>query len=335
MTGERARRIETPDDVLTVLESGHATFREWIDCIETSRRHHRWDLVDRVGHEVLRDVVANPATRIPTLEEAVRSVAKAYIDRVAQLEDLSAAAASAIAALQSARHEVPGSTMASNALDGEIDWLDELRLLASDPSPPTLTKLCRRLREIDRSDLGADAARRALSQEPGSVPAMTTLAAALLDQGRADVAIATISKAWDLDPSSYVANTFSRALLANGQHEEAYNMAHRAFELDPGPVSQHTLLAAAAASSDPAAIEDAQALISRCGTGGGGNDLRDRRYVELLAAEALVESGRLDDAEVMVNQLLADPEGWKARIEQLRNRIRYLRRKQQGELGFG
>ena len=254
--------------MLTVLESGHATFREWIDCIETSRRHHRWDLVDRVGHEVLRDVVANPATRIPTLEEAVRSVAKAYIDRVAHLEDLSAAAASAIAALQSARHELPGSTMASNALDGEIDWLDELRLLASDPSPPTLTKLCRRLREIGRSDLGADAARRALSQEPDSVPAMTTLAAA-------------------------------------------------------------------AASPDPAAIEDVQALISRCGTGGDGNDLRDRRYIELLAAEALVESGRLDEAERMVNQLLADPEGWKARIEQLRNRIRYLRRKQQGELGFG
>lgn len=332
--GERARRTETPDDVVGVLASARASLSEWIDCIDVSRRHHRWDLVDAVGDSILRDIVARPDARIPTLAEAARSVAMAYMSRIEHLDDLAPGTTRVIATLRDAQNAVPKSSGAAKAFAREIDWLDELRVLASDTSSPALTQLCARLRDIDRSDLGAEAGRRALEKDPENVAARTTLAAALVDQERTDLAIANISTAWEQEPSAYVANVFSRALLHDGQLEEALEMAYRAFDLDAGPVSQRMLLAAAAAAPDGSALIDAQALIKARGRDGSGDGLRDHRLVDVLAAEARVESGFLDEGELMARALLVEPGAWKARIQQLLNRIVYLRRKQQGRLDF-
>ncbi len=325
-----ARRVETVSDAEAIVSSERAGFAELMDTVRIARQNQRWDLVDQAGERAMQEVLRSSTVSIPKVVEAARAIVLARLGRATNLGELPAAIVDAQARLSEIEAKV-GPEEGGQSLGDTRYWLEELRLLHSDPTAPSYTQLCSKLRKIDRSDLGAEAAAHALELDPDSVPARTTLSAALIDIGQVHRALAHLRKAWAQEQTAYVANPYSRALLAEGQPEQAVTMAENAFELDAGEYSARTLLAAAVRAEDRDAIERAKEFILEHSRGTTDED-EESAWVGMLAAQALIDAGLLDEAETAVATLLDDPKAPTSRLSQLRYRIRHERRKAQGRL---
>ncbi len=204
------------------------------------------------------------------------------------------------------------SDSALRAVGESSKWLDELRVLYADATEPSLIALCARLRDIDRADLGREAATRALDLEARGQPsprtraaALTTRAAALLDLGDPPRALTDIRKAAELRPDDpYVLNAYARVLTACGQPDQAVDVAKESFRLDPGRHAVHALLAAAAAARDESTLAEAKDYLS------AHPDPEEKEatsvWVEVLAAEALIAAGQIERAASAVAMLRRD-----------------------------
>jgi hypothetical protein len=203
--------------------------------------------------------------------------------------------------------------------------LNDLHVLLVEGSPPSLVKVCAKLRKLERSDLGLVAAKRAM-QDVGittdiRTSALNTGAAAALDVDRLRDAAEMLGEAWKLEHTAYVANTQFRCSLMQGLDEEALQWATEAVALDPSNRASWSSLAAASRvagdeSTFQRAIEELESLPPP-------DDGESRRWSIFAAGKVLAEAGRYLDAESVVVVLRGmDEDGLAARLEDLLTRLR-------------
>jgi len=335
---EDARPVETLDHVRSILDSGVAYFPELLDCVAVARAANDWDLVERAGTALLRCSTGRPKRALPSLADAARAIVTAYLARAADLDEAAERAAAAAGVLAAISDDTDVTGPAAKAVRDRYRWLEELRLLYSDFTEPSLIALCSKLREIDRPDLGVEAATKALELAERFAPApstraaaLTTRAAAHLDLGDPPRALADIRKATKAKPRDpYVLTTHARVLTACGHPHEAVEVAKDSFALAPSLRAANVLLAAAAAAADDETLGEAKAYLASHPAPEG--EISASVWIEVLAAEALIVAGDLDRAAGAIAQLGRDPRASQAKVRNLAGRLKSARKARQGRL---
>lgn len=247
---EEPRPIETPDDVVSVLESPKAGLPEILDCIEAARLFGRWDLLEASAARAFLAITDRQPTE--TVVEVARHFVLAEFALVPDFESLP----ERVRATQARLAELE----AASALSDLDDELCEILEYVSDASPASLIRLCSRLRRFDRPDLGYEASVRALRSreldDEGTSRALTTGGAALVDLGHAEAAIERLQGAWDLTSSPYAANALSRACIAAGRPDEAVTWAQASVANGDSAPGLWSLLTAATAVGDQGLVQD-------------------------------------------------------------------------------
>ena len=298
-----ARPIDSVAHVTEVLAgSAGWTFAEALDCVAVAEAAQNWALVERSALAALE--AADAEGKAPkTLAEAAWHVVKVRLSTAHSLRALHrslpgiAQELSEIAARSSANPRT-----AVELVKGEVD---ELALLLSDATATSYVKLCSRLRKSVRNPhLGIIAATRALRLEEKNVAALNTRGAARLDLELLTKAETDLVRAWDIEPSHYVANTFVRLHMLRSDTTEAVRWSVRAVDAAPptDTVALRTMAAAAVAADDQAQLQFAMGRLKTLDEAVGTNP---DRWVQLLAARQFMRDGLLALARTTLDDLLS------------------------------
>lgn len=299
--GTEARPIETVRDVVAVLESPAASFTELMECVAVARAAQNWELRHRAAERAFKETKLEAPAALASLSGAAEVVIDNYFKVAVSLEDLPQRVEAADAWLRSNRSKLDAAGATTFAAE-QTELLSELHVLLSDNEPEARVRLCARLRKVDRSDLGIEAARPVANSERDNIPALTTLGAAYCDMGEYKKAERALRAALRLrrdDGRARVA--LSRVLQESGRPYEAFDEAKAAFVADANSFTAHRLLAAAAAVGDDDSFEQAMTAVERAvdEDPSGTPDI----YLLLLAAEALVEQSRIADVAEIVDRI--------------------------------
>lgn len=324
----QGRPIETLEDVRGLIASGYGSVTELLECIRVARQGGDPKLAEQAGTLLL--TIATGKKPVPALEEAAQAIVVGYLAEASKLDDLVVQLERASEALGEIGERTGITPAGRKAIDDSKLWLEELRVLSNDNSPASLIALCGKLRKIDRSDLGVEAATAALERQE-SAAAYTTRAAAFQDRNDNPRALSDVRRAWKLDKNAFTANTFSRVLLAAGRPDLAIEKAEDAFRMEPSEYSARSLLAAAAAVGEDDAVERAKRFIEKHKD---GEDPRTSVWVEIVAVKALLEADRLDEAERAIALLKQDERAPKREVDHLIGWLKRNRRRRQGGLGL-
>ena len=301
MTDPRGRPIEDVVQAREVLDGGKASFVELLECAEAGKVASDWELRKDAAERAVNLAVGN-TRQIASVHLAAQHLAAATLGEASDLDDLARYVAALHSRLKRLLHDFPETNRNAKLLQLETT-ISEITLLLTDPDPAAQLRLCSRLRELDRADLGVKAAERGLEVEPRNAALLTTLAAAQLDIGASIAGLATIERAVDVESENvYALNVYSRALQENTRLDESLEVARTAFELDANRFTAQRILGVAAELKDLEAFDAAlkfvrehQAELS------SASDV----YVLILAVEALVEANDLARASELFNELEA------------------------------
>jgi len=325
---QSARVIITKADVEAVLEMGKYGAGEFNECLAVAHELQDADLLDRLGAACLERANV-PTHLIPTLGRAAEAVVATYLLEARTLDEVDPALEQAIARLS--RYKDPSHKARSAAIDEQLAWINAVRILLADNQAASMVKLCSQMREIGRPDLGIEAADRALKRQPRNPAALTTRAAAYLDLGEFRRALSDASKIWRTSPSSFVAPLYIRALVLFGEASQGIAIAEEAIERWPDNVKPTALalIKAASQAHDKDALAQAIELVA---SHPDPNKETVDPWVVRLAAEQLIRSGKVEEAEQVVNQLAHEDSVAEAEIRGLRRRIAACRRADQRNL---
>lgn len=291
------RPIDTSAHVHSVLDSPQASFLELMDCVEAAHRLGEWELRHRAAERAFATATEGHREKPEKVEEAALEVLRSMVRMANGLDELADSVDVAKTWLAGWVTQVP-RLEAFRAK--ELQSLDEMLVLLSDDRLPSLVRLSPKLRKLDRADLAVVAARRAVKQEPDNVVALTTLGAGLADIQEHHEARQVLETALRLGPDdSYTVIALSRVVQELGDLHEALALAKRGLELDASEPAAYRLVAAAVAMNDDEAIADAKQRIEEHVDAPEHADL----WVMALAAEALLDAGRVDDARALFNRL--------------------------------
>ncbi len=176
------RRIETVQDVASVLESPAASFTELMECVSVAKAAGEWELRHRAAERAFSETKLEAPAAVTNLSSAAEIVIDNYFKVASSLDDLPRRVKAAEGWLHANRWRLV-AVGASDFADEQTQLLAELQVLVSDTEPAARVRLCARLRKVDRSDLGIESVRPVANSERDNVPALTTLGAAYCDMG--------------------------------------------------------------------------------------------------------------------------------------------------------
>lgn len=326
----RARPITNPDEAWAVLSSPKASFVELMDCAETGRRFEDTDLrrqaAERSMDEVLERLDREPVEHQFSIHEAARHIAVATLKEAKSLNDLAPYLAKVTAWLSGLNKRI--KDLAPDEINELELAVSEIALLLTDPSSAAQSRLCSRLRKVERSDLGILAAQRCLDDEPDNTIALTTMAAAQLDIGAADAAVATARRAVQLAPKGHHARTvLSRAFQETGRPRESLEAAREALDISANQFTAHRVLSAAAALNDADEFRHALELLETLEQQGR---FEDDVLIKVLAVEALYDAGDFRQALSLLDAIQKQgfPPAMSRRFAQLRVKLRKVQQTQ-------
>jgi len=301
VTEPRGRPIEDVEQARAVVESEKASFVELMECAEVGKSAANWQLRKDAAERAVNLAVSN-SRQIASVHLAARHLAAATLGEASDLDDLARYVAALRSRIKRLLVDFPETVRNAKLLKLEVT-ISEITVLLTHPEPAAQVRLCSRLRELDRSDLGIKAAERGLRAEPKNAALLTTLAAAQLDIGASTTGLGTIEQAVDVEPKNvYALNVYSRALQENMRLNESLEVAQAAFELDANHFTAQRILGVAAQLKDFAAFDAAFHFVRQYQA-----ELSDEAdvYVLLLAVEALVEADDFDRASALFQELEA------------------------------
>lgn len=312
---ELARRIDSIADATAILDgSSRWTFSEALDCVAVAEAAQRWELVERAALAALKAADADgkpPAT----LSEAAWQVVRLRLRAIHSIPGLQRSLPSLAGELA----EMAGRTTANprTAIESVKTKVDHLALLLSDATSTSYVKLCSLLRKSARNPhLGILAATRALSLDARNTSALNTRGAARLDLEYLDKAEQDLVRAWGMDKSHYIANTFVRLHMLRSDTTSAVRWSVIAVDAAPpaDTVALKVMAAAAVAADDQAQLRVAITRLREL----GDREARDPdRWVQLLAARQFMRDGLLALARTTLDELLTDgPYGPAAKLDE-------------------
>ena len=301
MTDPRGRPIEDVEQARAVVDGDKASFVELMECAEVGKSAHDWQLRKDAAERAVNLAVGD-TRQIASVHLAAQHLAAATLGEACDLDDLARYVAALRSRLQRLLDDFPETSRNAKLLQLKTT-ISEITLLLTHPDPAAQLRLCSRLRELDRPDLGAKAAERGLNVEPNNAALLTTLAAAQLDIGASTTGLATIERAVGVEPENvYALNVYSRALQENTRLDESLDVARTAFELDANRFTAQRILGVAAEIKDLEAFDDALKFVRQHQAElSSESDI----YVLILAVEALVEADDLARASELFNELEA------------------------------
>jgi tetratricopeptide (TPR) repeat protein len=298
----RARPITTLADVEVVVASGRATFEEWLDCARIARASAAADLAANCAERTIASVGSRPLGPA-SLQEAAFIIAWSYLRSANSFEALPPVLAETVSRLRSIAEGYIGA--ANLELTERAEKIAELLLLVGRADCHSYTRLCSKLRQMDRPDLGVVAATRAIALCPSNHAAYTTRGATKVDLDLAQDGLVDLERALELEESAHALLALARCCLVLGEDSRALSAALRAVELDDSDASYRTLAATAVACEDRAALDIAAAgLDVHTGQRRLIEDDAGLRWTRYVAAETLWEAGRVDIAEAVLDSLL-------------------------------
>ena len=301
MTDPRGRPIDDVDQARAVVDGDRASFVELMDCAEVGKSAGDYELRKDAAERAVNLAVGD-TRQIASVHRAAQHLAAATLGEASDLDDLAQYVAALRSRLKRLLVDFPETLQNAKLLELEAT-ISEITLLLTDPDPAAQLRLCSRLRELDRADLGAKAAERGLKVEPRNAALLTTLAAAQLDIGASIAGLATIERAVDVEPENvYALNVYSRALQENTRLDESLEVARTAFELDANRFTAQRILGVAAELKDLEAFDTALKFVREHQADlSSASDI----YLLILAVEALVEANDLARASELFNELEA------------------------------
>ena len=315
MQRELARPIDSLTHVEEVLTGSSGwTFSEALDCVAVAEAAQEWSLVERSALAALKavDVEGKPPA---TLSEAAWQVVRVRLRTVHGLPELHRTLPSLTGELA----EMAGRTSANprTAIESVKTGVDDLALLLSDATATSYVKLCSLLRKSVRNPyLGILAATRALKLDGRNAPALNTRGAARLDLEHLAKAEADLLRAWDIDKSHYIANTFVRLHMLRSDTTGAVRWSITAVDAAPpsDTVALKVMAAAALAADDQAQLQTAIERLKSLDDADGRNP---DRWVQLLAARQFMRDGLLALARTTLDELMAEgPYGPAAKLDE-------------------
>ena len=299
MTDPRGRPIDDVDQARAVVDGDRASFVELMDCAEVGKSAGDYELRKDAAERAVNLAVGD-TRQIASVHRAAQHLAAATLGEASDLDDLAQYVAALRSRLKRLLVDFPETLQNAKLLELEAT-ISEITLLLTDPDPAAQLRLCSRLRELDRADLGAKAAERGLKVEPRNAALLTTLAAAQLDIGASIAGLATIERAVDVEPENvYALNVYSRALQENTRLDESLEVARTAFELDANRFTAQRILGVAAELKDLEAFDTALKFVREHQADlSSASDI----YLLILAVEALVEANDLARASELFNEL--------------------------------
>jgi len=299
VTDPRGRPIDDVDQARAVVDGDRASFVELMDCAEVGKSAGDYELRKDAAERAVNLAVGD-TRQIASVHRAAQHLAAATLGEASDLDDLAQYVAALRSRLKRLLVDFPETLQNAKLLELEAT-ISEITLLLTDPDPAAQLRLCSRLRELDRADLGAKAAERGLKVEPRNAALLTTLAAAQLDIGASIAGLATIERAVDVEPENvYALNVYSRALQENTRLDESLEVARTAFELDANRFTAQRILGVAAELKDLEAFDTALKFVREHQADlSSASDI----YLLILAVEALVEANDLARASELFNEL--------------------------------
>ena len=301
MTDPRGRPIDDVDQARAVVDGDRASFVELMDCAEVGKSAGDYELRKDAAERAV-NLAVGETRQIASVHRAAQHLAAATLGEASDLDDLAQYVAALRSRLKRLLVDFPETLQNAKLLELEAT-ISEITLLLTDPDPAAQLRLCSRLRELDRADLGAKAAERGLKVEPRNAALLTTLAAAQLDIGASIAGLATIERAVDVEPENvYALNVYSRALQEHTRLDESLEVARTAFELDANRFTAQRILGVAAELKDLEAFDTALKFVREHQADlSSASDI----YLLILAVEALVEANDLARASELFNELEA------------------------------
>jgi len=301
VTDPRGRPIDDVDQARAVVDGDRASFVELMDCAEVGKSAGDYELRKDAAERAV-NLAVGETRQIASVHRAAQHLAAATLGEASDLDDLAQYVAALRSRLKRLLVDFPETLQNAKLLELEAT-ISEITLLLTDPDPAAQLRLCSRLRELDRADLGAKAAERGLKVEPRNAALLTTLAAAQLDIGASIAGLATIERAVDVEPENvYALNVYSRALQENTRLDESLEVARTAFELDANRFTAQRILGVAAELKDLEAFDTALKFVREHQADlSSASDI----YLLILAVEALVEANDLARASELFNELEA------------------------------
>lgn len=294
------RRVETIDDVVALLASPKASFTELMECVAVSEASRDWKLRHAAAERAFLETRVEGPTAVFSLTTSAELIIDNYLKAAPSLSELGPEVAAANTWLRSHRLRLDTAGAADFA-DEKLKLLAELHVLLSSSEHEARVRLCSRLRKVDRSDLGIEAARPVANADNENVPALTTLGAAYCDMGEFIKAERVLRAALRLRRDDRTLVALSRVLQESGRPVEALDMAKTAFASKVSSHTAHRLLKAAA-GQDPDAFDEALAEVEQAAA--IDPEKQPDIYLLLLAAEALVDAGRVGEATRIVEAIL-------------------------------
>jgi len=301
VTDPRGRPIDDVDQARAVVDGDRASFVELMDCAEVGKSAGDYELRKDAAERAV-NLAVGETRQIASVHRAAQHLAAATLGEASDLDDLAQYVAALRSRLKRLLVDFPETLQNAKLLELEAT-ISEITLLLTDPDPAAQLRLCSRLRELDRADLGAKAAERGLKVEPRNAALLTTLAAAQLDIGASIAGLATIERAVDVEPENvYALNVYSRALQENTRLDESLEVARTAFELDANRFTAQRILGVAAELKDLEAFDTALKFVREHQADlSSASDI----YLLILAVEALVEANDLARASAPVHEFEA------------------------------
>lgn len=291
----QTRRLRTKTDVERVLAEEIAVpFDDLLDAIAISRGDGDLELLDRVVDYALKSVtgeVPDWKWKPVVVEAARRLIANT------DFEHLASTASNGASELRSRLNRY--HTQLHDEIEVQARTLDEVAVLLADSQASSLVSVCSRLRRLARPDLGRIAATRAIELDPRVGAARTTRAAAILDVGKPQEAIADLNWIAEHDPSFYSANVWSRAEQMQGRYSQARSWAELANQRDPDGIAGMLSLAKVAAVTGDHQTAEWAFMCHRQATGTS----LSVHYPAFVAARDLHLSGSRDEAIAVLTQL--------------------------------
>jgi len=325
------RQICDLSDVKTILDSARATFVELLECVEVSRQSREWSLCRRSAERAFDCAKLDVRATSSDLVLAAKKVVRSILAVAGTVEELPGPIEQAEAWLESRKSDFEKFQVRDSVRD-EKQMLSEILVLLGSSDDLSKVMLCSRLRKFERPDLGIEVIKPLIHDGQRNVGALTTAGAAYCDLGAYVQSGLVIERALMIEPENVHAQTVQGRLLQNvGQHDEAFNVARHAFDIEANVHTANRLLEASVRVSD----EDGRQMAVEFLQGDSGQKDEGLNTTEihllLCAAKRLLELDESFDVREIVERVRSNRSPLTADDARTFATLRNLSRQQVGQ----
>lgn len=324
----RPRQILDLSDVKIVLESDRATLVELLECVDISRRAKEWLLCRQAAERAFDCAKLDVRATKSDLVLAAKKVVRSILAVAETVEALPGPIEQASLWLKEQKGYFEKFQI-RDSVRSETQMLSEILVLMGSSDDLAKVKLCSRLRQVERPDLGIEVVGPLIKDGQKNVGALTTAGAAYCDLGAYAQSDQVIERALRIEPGNVHAQTVQGRLLQNlGRHDEAFDVARRAFHIEANVHTANRLLEASVRVSDEEGLQTAVEFLQ--GEPEQINEVENstESYLLLSAAEKLLELDESFDARHVVERIRTSRHPLTAYQARIFARLRDLSRQQ-------